>query len=169
MEKSQAQGRFYLSNTPVASPGHCAICGYSGSERQYLDPRLDFEFFGSVIFCDTCVSSMASMFGFIEPAQALALEAKVEEAERELIKLRAAAAAMEDLSVAFASLGYGTGSGTTARFSVADPVVSSANSDVEGNAEGEGQGSSEVDFVDFGEGPDDLRDTGSDKSYSLDL
>lgn len=96
MTVSTAQGRYYLLNTPVASPGQCGICGYSGSDRSYLDPRLDFEFYGTLIFCSECMASMAEVMGFIEPAKARSLETRVEEAERELVTLRAAVVAIEE-------------------------------------------------------------------------
>jgi hypothetical protein len=101
VEISQSQGRYFLLDSgPVASPGHCVICGYSGADRVYIDPRLDFEWYGSAIFCEECVGSMARLFNFLEPAQALALERRVEEAERELVTLRATALAIEGLRVA---------------------------------------------------------------------
>lgn len=169
MEKSQAQGRFYVLDNPVSAPGQCAVCGYGGTDRKYLDPQLHFEFYGAAIFCRTCVNSMASMFGFIEPAQALVLETKVEEAERELIKLRAALAAMEDLSVAFASLGFGTDSGVIVSTGVADSIIPTADSDAAIDVAGSGLGDSETDLSDLFEGPDDVRNSASNNTYNFDL
>ncbi len=104
---SEATGRFTLLDHPVASPGHCATCGYSSNDRKYVDLQLHTEFDGTIIFCTECVGAMAQLFDFIKPAQALALEARVEEAEREAIKLRAAVAAFGDFSAAVTSLNLG--------------------------------------------------------------
>ncbi len=103
---SQATGRFTILDHPVASPGHCATCGYSNNDRKYVDLRLDFEFYGTVVFCVECVGAMAQLFDFLKPAQTLALEARVEEAERECIQLRAAVAAFGDFGAAIAAVNF---------------------------------------------------------------
>lgn len=96
-------GRFQVLRTgPMASPGCCIICGYSLKERIYLDPRLDFDEYGSVIFCDQCVTEMATILGLISPTQARALEARVKEAESEIQMLRSAVANLETISDAVA-------------------------------------------------------------------
>ena len=92
---------YFLLDSPVASPAKCVLCGYGGADRKYLDPRLDFEFYGSAIFCESCVGTMANDFGFHQPAQARALEARVEEAERELLVLRAAVLNLENIHDSF--------------------------------------------------------------------
>ena len=94
---------FILENGPVASPGCCGICGYSGKDRRFLDPRKDFEFYGTLILCEECVGSMANDMGFLQPAQARSLENRVEEAERELITLRAAIIQLENVHDLLAS------------------------------------------------------------------
>jgi hypothetical protein len=105
MDLSTSQGRFFILDSPVVSPGVCGICGFGGAEgRKYLDPRLDFEFYGSLIFCEDCVTAMANQFGCLNPAQAQALESRVEEAERQLITYRAVISNMENVSVAVSSL-----------------------------------------------------------------
>jgi hypothetical protein len=88
------------------SPAKCGLCGYSNTDRQYLDfaGKLDFEWYGSLAICEQCVAAMAADFGFIQPAQALALEARVEEAERELVTLRAAVLQLESLHDLIAGL-----------------------------------------------------------------
>ena len=88
---------FILTDGPVASPSSCGICGYSGADRRFLDPRKDFEFYGSFIICEPCVGSMAQDFDFIQPAQARALEARVKEADRELETLRSAIQQLESV------------------------------------------------------------------------
>jgi hypothetical protein len=93
-----------LENGPIASPGACSICGYPGADRRYLDPRKDFEFYGTFIICETCVGSMAQDFNFLQPAQAQALEVRVEEAEREITILRQAILHLENAHDSFGDL-----------------------------------------------------------------
>lgn len=97
---------FPVSNTLTMSPAKCGLCGYSNTDRKYLDfaGKLDFEWYGSLAFCELCVGAMANDFGFIQPDQALALETRVEEAERELITLRAAVLQLESLHDLIAGL-----------------------------------------------------------------
>lgn len=160
MELSQAQGRYYiLESGPMASPGCCSICGYSSSDRRYIDPRLDFDEYGSVIFCGECIAAMSLLMGYIEPAQAQALEARVEEAERQLIQLRATSLAMEDLRVALAGTSiraslYGSGSSDS-------PDGSSSQMELpfEDNVVGEGSDDFTSDESVSVQGPDDVRNT----------
>jgi len=171
MEMSSAQGRYYLlDNGPVVSPGSCAVCGFSGRERRYLDPRLDFEFFGSVIFCELCIAAMAQLFGYLTPEIARELEVRVETAERELIRLRAAVAAMEDLRVAVRAIdGETTFDGGPDLISdSADQAEFSPDETPDGNATGEGSGNPTFDVSNLVEGPDDLRNVGGSRSF-LDL
>ena len=120
-EASTSQGRYFLlSAGPVASPAQCGICGYGGSERNYLDPRLDFEFYGTLIFCEECVGSMARLFGYLSPAVAKLLENRLENSETELIKLRGAVIAMEHFNDVITSL-----SGNTSNILLSDGAVAS--------------------------------------------
>lgn len=113
VEVSSVVGRLtILENGPVISPAACGLCGFGGSERKYLDLRLDFEFYGTLIFCDECLMSMAQMLGFITPDQAQALEARVEEAERELIQSRSLLQSLGSLRVSLDALGIGAGDST---------------------------------------------------------
>lgn len=59
--------RITVQMTPQASPGHCGICGVSECQDGFVDPRLDFEFYGSLIFCSNCTAVIAAVFGFISP------------------------------------------------------------------------------------------------------
>lgn len=141
---------YFILDTPAASPAKCGLCGYAGSERKYLDPRLDFEFYGSLIFCEACVGTMANDFGFLQPAQARSLESRVEEAERELITLRSAVLKLEEshdaLSDLHALLGVPVPP-SVAEYddSVQDLIPEHSNSPVSREAEREGSGDSEVD------------------------
>jgi len=53
---------------PQASPGQCGICGKGQDERGFADPGLDFEFWGTLIFCADCAGQIAAVFGFISVA-----------------------------------------------------------------------------------------------------
>lgn len=172
MTVSTAQGRYYITNTPQASPGTCTICGYAGPDRSYLDPRLDFEFYGSLYFCEECMASMAQQMGFIEPAKARSLEARVEEAERELVHLRAATVAMDEVRRAL-----GISVPTANAVDSVLPVDGSVASDfVEGQQElpfdsvgvEGGTDSGPDEQVDFA-GRDDVRDTDSSRGFNLDF
>lgn len=64
---SDAAARVQLIETPIASPGQCTICGKSSHPVGFADPRLDFEFYGTVLFCGDCVGDFARLFGWVEP------------------------------------------------------------------------------------------------------
>lgn len=172
MESSSSQGRFYLlENGPVASPGHCAVCGFSGPERRYLDPRLDFEFFGSCIFCETCVTSMAQIFGLLSESAVADLEKRVENAERELIQLRAVVTASEAFDVAVRAYSSGGHISSDPGFNIYndDSIVSGSNKVTNNSSQGESAGESAFDVSTLVEGPDDLSDLGSPASSSIEL
>jgi hypothetical protein len=50
---------------PQVSPGSCGICGKGKDPNGFVDPRLDFEYYGSLIFCRDCTTQMAAIFGLI--------------------------------------------------------------------------------------------------------
>lgn len=95
---------YFILDAPVASPAKCGLCGYAGSDRKYLDPRLDFEFYGTLIFCESCVGTMANDFGFNSPAQVEVLHTRLEEAEREVVLLRSAVVNLENAHDALSNL-----------------------------------------------------------------
>lgn len=75
--------RVQLIPAPIASPGHCVICGKSEHEKGFVDPRLDFEFYGSLYFCCDCVGEIASLFNFISPEKAVMLATRLQQLEEE--------------------------------------------------------------------------------------
>lgn len=166
---SSAQGRYYLLDSPVASPGNCGICGYSSNDRRYLDPRLDFEFYGTLIFCDQCVASMARLFGWLTPELAKELEVRVESAETHLVQMRAAVAAMEDLRVALGSFDSGDASGSGSGSSESIVAVPTADQPSAIDVIGEGSGDSEADVTDLLSGSDDVRDDSADDPFGFNL
>lgn len=170
MELSQAQGRYYLLESgPMASPGCCAICGYSSSDRLYLDPRLDFDEYGSVIFCEECIASMSTVMGYIQPAQARALEARVEEAERQLIQLRAINTATEDLRVALSGAGFHTAVHDSSSSISADDFATQVELPFEDTVSGTGPDNSSSDKSDDESGPDDVRNAPKPIDFDFDL
>lgn len=169
VDLSSAQGRYYLLDTPVASPGHCGICGYAGNDRRYLDPRLDFEFYGSLIFCEECIASMSVLFGHLTPKLVADLEARVEASETELIRLRAAVAAMESFNVAFSSLGYSVSHGSDRGGNLAIGTIATADQDAEDVSGEAGSGDSATDESPVQQGPDDVRDDSADDSFDFGL
>lgn len=157
---------FILENGPVASPGNCGICGYAGSDRRYLDPRKDFEFYGSFIICEQCVGAMANDMGFLQPAQARSLENRVEEAERELIVLRSAVLQLESVHDLIAGFNADSGRGISVNAGVAssDPAIQDGDID-------QSVGGTQLSIDEVGEGDskadDDNRQQGSDDLSSL--
>lgn len=70
---------------PAASPGHCAICGKSEHPQGFVDPRLDYEWYGSVIFCYDCAGSLGEAVGYMGPESFANLRAQFEQ-QAELIR-----------------------------------------------------------------------------------
>lgn len=157
---------FILENGPVASPGNCGICGYAGKDRRYLDPRKDFEFYGTFIICEQCVGAMANDMGFLQPAQARSLENRVEEAERELITLRSAVLQLESVHDLIAGFNADSGRG----ISVGARVVNSDATEQVGDSP-ESVGGTQLSIDEVGEGDsstdDDNRVEGSDDLSGL--
>lgn len=112
-------GRFRVIPAPVASPGSCGICGYGGGGRQYVDLGLDFEFFGTLIFCVPCAQALGAVVGCLPLETSEALEKRVEAAEFESAHLRGVALQMEQLRELFATHSlYSPGDGNSS-----EPVV----------------------------------------------
>lgn len=65
-------------------PAYCAGCGTISSDEGYVDTKLDFEFYGIVYFCASCVRNMSDVF---EGSLYRQLEAKLKEANDEILRL----------------------------------------------------------------------------------
>src|SRR5947208_2015154 len=113
---------FLLDQGPIASPGKCGICGYSGADRIFLDPSKHFEFYGTFIICELCVGAMAQDFGFIEPVRALAIEQRAKEAEQQLDKLTVASGILEKLRDLISDYDFGHGDGDNGTVVSVDPA-----------------------------------------------
>lgn len=79
-----AAARVQLIAVPIASPGACVLCGKNEHEKGFADPRLDFEFYGTLYLCADCVGDFASLFGWISPDQAILLARRCDYLEKEL-------------------------------------------------------------------------------------
>ena len=80
---------------PIASPGQCGICGKNEHPEGFADARLDFEFYGTLIFCRDCAGEIASVFGYHAPEDLIALREQVEDQNAELNTLRQAILGLE--------------------------------------------------------------------------
>lgn len=169
VDLSSAQGRYYILTSPVATPGNCGVCGYSGNDRRYLDPRLDFEFYGSLIFCEDCVASMSVLFGHLTPDLVRDLENRVERAETQLVQLRAATTVFEDFRVALSSIDDRAISDVHRGSILADTFAEPTDSLAPDDVIGEGSGDSEADLSDLLEGSDDVRDDSADDPFGFNL
>ena len=69
-----AAARFKVIQNPIASPGCCGICGCVKCDDGFVTLDLDFEFYGTLIFCRNCALGIAAPVGGITPEKALSLE-----------------------------------------------------------------------------------------------
>lgn len=83
-----AAARIVLIPNPSASPGSCGVCGISEDEAGFVFPNLHFEFYGTLIFCSTCIAQMARLYGWMEPEQAAKIISRLHELEAEADILR---------------------------------------------------------------------------------
>lgn len=97
-------GRFKLLDAPYASPGKCAVCGYSASgdsepddRRQYLDFGLDIEYYGAIYICTACVNEVAVGMGYALPEIVDAVREEAEQVKSELARLSAATEVINEL------------------------------------------------------------------------
>lgn len=81
---NEAAARVQRIAGPIASPGNCGLCGKDKHPDGFADPRLDFEWYGTLYFCADCIGDFARVFGYIPPHQALALAKRVRELEESL-------------------------------------------------------------------------------------
>lgn len=63
--------RFQLLELPIASPGKCVACG--AVDRPVVDLGLDLEFFGTIYFCERCITEMGGVFGMVAGQEAITL------------------------------------------------------------------------------------------------
>jgi hypothetical protein len=77
--------RIQLIPSPIVSPGQCGICGISKHSVGFVTLGMDFEFYGTLIFCADCAVSLGAVAGSISPAQYQHLN----DSNRELLEINA--------------------------------------------------------------------------------
>lgn len=92
---SDPSGRVLRVDAPIVSPGNCAICGTVNHPLGFVDPRLDFEFYGTLYLCADCVGECARIFGFLSPSEVAGLREHIEAQDDELNTLRQATHGLE--------------------------------------------------------------------------
>lgn len=92
---TSASARVTRISSPIASPGNCGLCGTATHEQGFADPRLDFEFYGTLYFCADCCGEFASLFGFLSPGQVVELRDHIAAQDLELNTLRQAVLGLE--------------------------------------------------------------------------
>lgn len=93
--RETAGERIQWLSRPIALPGCCSICGYSGTNvdslsdrRAFVDWNLDLEFYGRVYICSTCILQAVNGLGWLGPEQVELLHTRIQTQEAELIILR---------------------------------------------------------------------------------
>lgn len=92
---SDPSARVVRLASPVASPGHCVICGKTSHPEGFADARLDFEFYGTAYFCADCVGDYARLFGYASPNEVTRLREHIVLQDAELNTLRQANSGLE--------------------------------------------------------------------------
>lgn len=88
-------GRVQVIASPIASPGSCGVCGKSSHDRGFVDPRMDFEFYGTLIFCYDCIGDMARVMGYLSDDELEKIRETVDDQNDELNTLRQAVLGLE--------------------------------------------------------------------------
>jgi hypothetical protein len=62
-----ANSRVQIIENPVSAPGTCAMCGTGSGvdSRKFIDFGFQLDWYGSVIFCEYCMASVAEGAGYI--------------------------------------------------------------------------------------------------------
>jgi hypothetical protein len=161
-----AQSNFQVVYSLSAAPGQCGNCGYSGSDRRYIDTHRDFEYYGALFYCESCVADMAGRFGWITPDKAAEKDALIDEQASELINLRARLAATEAYIGAALNLPGGAkytfGANASNGVRVGDPIPEPTLSDAGGS-------NPKAAVTVVKSGPNDVRESESDDLADFDL
>lgn len=72
--------RCQLIEAPVVSPGSCGICGKSSHPKGFVSLGLDFEFYGTLVFCSDCALDIAAPVGGMSPTEYSTMLVKYSEA-----------------------------------------------------------------------------------------
>ena len=61
--------KYIKVTNPQAAPNQCGGCGTTVIENGFVDTNLNFDFYGALYFCESCVAEMARLYGFIKPTE----------------------------------------------------------------------------------------------------
>lgn len=95
--------RIRVQLVPLASPARCGICGKSEHPDGFVDPQLDFEFYGSLIFCPDCIIQMARVYQMIKLEEYKELSNRLDKSIANGLKLSAKIQEMEKIIDGFSS------------------------------------------------------------------
>ncbi len=95
--------RIRTQQSPQASPARCGICGKSRCDEGFVDPQLDFEFYGSLIFCYDCIKEMAKVYQMITQDEYQELASRLDQSIANGLKLSAKISEMEKILDGFSS------------------------------------------------------------------
>lgn len=83
-----ASARFVVIDAPRVEPGSCGCCGKSQHEGGFVTTGLDFEFFGTLIFCSECALAIAAPVGGLTPTQYDSLVKENVELAQQVVRLQ---------------------------------------------------------------------------------
>lgn len=90
---------------PIASPGHCRICGKPQHDLGFAATEgWDEEFYGTVYLCADCVGDYARVFGYMSSDQVEGLLSEVKRQSDEISLLRESVANLENILDAYSRL-----------------------------------------------------------------
>lgn len=95
----------------VALPGTCIFCPGSVRDR-FVDTGIQVEWYGAIIICEQCVTSMGQQFGMVTRGQVSNLEAIMLEKVDEIFSLQTQLATLEGVRNALAAGGWVAPDGT---------------------------------------------------------
>lgn len=68
-----AAARFPVIPSPNIDPAHCGACGKASHEQGFVHTGMDFEFYGTLIFCADCAKEIGRAVGCLDPEQSVKL------------------------------------------------------------------------------------------------
>lgn len=93
--------RFPVITSPNIDPGHCGACGKASHSQGFVHTGMDFEFFGTLIFCADCAKEIGRAVGCLDPEQTVKVNNVLAEAIDENYSLRSQLEQLEAVRDAF--------------------------------------------------------------------
>lgn len=152
----------------LLAPATCAMCG-NGTQEEYVDPAIFYDWEGQVYFCKRCTTEMAETIGCLSPEQADFLKSVNDELAARNAELEEVAAKYAELRIALGNVGLGDLSSSASSASGASPSQHDADkrehkiSNDEPTIDRTEQGANAVKSVAVRRRNDAARPTGSDK------